>query len=52
MLGSKKEEKVRNLATANGEDLWKAVRLAKDLNHEHIPVDMTLNGIKIPHLWG
>ena len=45
-----KERKLNEFKRAEsggGASLWKAVGLAKDLNHGQIPSDMTLNGIPV-----
>ena len=43
-----KVNRVRRVAAGGqGADLWKAVKIAKNLNHETIPEKLTLNDIPV-----
>ena len=39
--------RVRRTANGGGVNVWKAVKLAKNLNSEHLPINMTLNNVTI-----
>ena len=44
---SKRRSRVRNAATGTSGSIWRAVGLAKDLNSDAIPSDLTLDGVKV-----
>ena len=44
----KKFNRVKSFATSAAQNLWEAVRVARDLNPEEIPTDLTLEGVPVP----